>query len=194
MTYIILNKPYGVLCQFTDSEGRETLANYGHFPKNVYPVGRLDVDSEGLVLLSDDGRLKHLLLDPKYRHPRTYLVQVEKIPCQEDLRKLQKGVRIEGRITLPAGVNLLKEEPLIAPRRVPIRYRRNVPTSWLEITLREGHNRQVRKMTAAIGHPTLRLIRIKIGPLTIEELKPGNSRELKPEEIANLKNILFLNH
>jgi 23S rRNA pseudouridine2457 synthase len=194
LTYFILNKPYGVLCQFTDSGGRETLANYGDFPKNVYPVGRLDVDSEGLVLLSDDGRLKHLLLDPKYRHPRTYLVQVENIPRQVDLTKLQKGVLIEGRMTLPAGVNLVKEEPLIEPRRVLIRYRKNIPTSWLEITLREGRNRQVRKMTAAIGHPALRLIRTKIGPLTIYGLKPGESRELKPEEIANLKNILFLNH
>src|ERR1041385_2582842 len=137
--YILFFKPYDVLCQFSHEPDRErkTLADYGPFPKNVYPVGRLDADSEGLVLLTDDKQLKHFLLEPRYRHPRTYLVQVERVPTEVDLECLRKGVVIEHRKTLPAEVELLNHEPKIPPRTVPIRFRKNIPTSWLTITLYE---------------------------------------------------------
>jgi 23S rRNA pseudouridine2457 synthase len=184
--YILLNKPYGTLCQFSDSGGRETLARYGPFPKDVYPAGRLDADSEGLVLLTNDGRLKHLLLDPKFKHPRTYLAQVEGSPPPDALARLANGVVIENRKTLPAEVKLMSGEPDIPPRPVPIRYRKNIPATWIQITLREGRNRQVRKMTAAVGHPTLRLVRIRIGRLDIGRLRPGEHRSLSPQEIAKL--------
>ena len=187
MKYFIINKPFGVLCQFTSSLGKATLAQYGPFPEDVYPAGRLDTDSEGLILLTNDGMLKHFLLDPKFKHPRTYLAQVERIPTDDALGRLRTGVIIEKRKTLPAEVNLLSKEPELPPRSIPIRYRRNVPTAWLEITLREGRNRQVRKMTAAVGYPTLRLVRIKIGSLTLKDLKPGEIRELTKQEIKNLK-------
>lgn len=176
--YIILNKPYGVLCQFSDSQGRPTLSSLGTFPNDVYPVGRLDFDSEGLVLLTNDNEFKHKILEPKFKHPRTYLVQVERIPNAEVLNKLRKGLIIEGKKTLPAKVKLLKQEPDLPPRSVPIRFRKNIPTTWLEITLYEGRNRQVRKMTAAVGHPTLRLMRIKIGNIVLKNLKPGEWRNL----------------
>jgi 23S rRNA pseudouridine2457 synthase len=185
--YFLFNKPYGVLCQFTDREGRKTLADFGPFPRDVYPVGRLDIDSEGLVLLTNDGPLKHRLLDPKFGHQRTYLAQIERVPTSEALEKLQGGVEIEGKRTIPAGVRLLKEEPRLFHRPVPIRYRRNIPTAWLEITLREGRNRQVRKMTAAVGHPTLRLVRVGMGKLSLANLRPGEKRELEEAEIAQLK-------
>ena len=191
LSYILLNKPYGVLCQFSGAAGRDTLARFGPFPKDVYPAGRLDADSEGLVLLTNDGRLKHLLLDPQYGHPRTYLVQVEGCPTHEALAKLNKGVVIERRKTLPADVQLLSTEPDLPPRPVPIRFRKNVPTAWMKITLSEGRNRQVRKMTAAIGYPTLRLIRIRIGPLEIGQLGPGEHRELLPPEIEKLRRELL---
>ncbi len=176
--YIILNKPYGVLCQFTDKSGRRTLSNLGKFPKDVYPVGRLDYDSEGLVLLTNDKSLINFLLHPKYRHPRTYLVQVERIPDEKSIKRLKEGVLIEGKKTLPARVKLLKNPPELWEREIPIRYRKNVPTSWLELTIYEGRNRQVRKMTAAVGHPTLRLIRTKIGNIKLGNLKPGEWREI----------------
>lgn len=184
--YVVFNKPFGVLCQFTDSEGRPTLAQYGAFPDDVYPVGRLDADSEGLVLLTKDGALKHLLLAPRYRHDRTYLVQVERIPSDTALERLRLGVTIERKKTRPAEIELLDREPDLPPRPVPVRFRKTVPTAWLKITLREGRNRQVRKMTAAVGHPTLRLIRIAIGPLALGDLKPGERRELSPEEVKEL--------
>src|SRR5713101_7418090 len=168
--YFLFNKPYGVLCQFTDKDGRATLADFGKFPKDVYPAGRLDFDSEGLVLLTNDGILKHTLLDPKFQHPRTYLVQVERVPSEEALEELRRGVVIERKRTLPAEVTILDNEPQISPRLVPIRNRKNVPTAWLQITLGEGRNRQVRKMTAAVGHPALRLVRIAICNLTLEGL------------------------
>lgn len=180
--YIIFNKPYGTLCQFTDKSGKDTLANYGPFPNDVYPAGRLDADSEGLVLLTNDGLLKSFLLAPRYKHPRTYLAQVERIPFEENLQKLRNGIIIENKKTLPAKIRLLEEEPNFPPRIVPIRFRKNVPTCWLEITLTEGRNRQVRKMTATIGHPTLRLIRIMIDTISMEGLKPGESRELTDQE------------
>ena len=185
--YILFYKPYGVLCQFTDSLGRATLADYGNFPKDVYPVGRLDADSEGLVLLSDDGAVKHLLLEPAYHHPRTYLVQVEHTPSAESLEKLRHGVIIEKKITLSAEVQLLRAAPNLPPRSVPVRFRKKVPTAWLEMTLFEGRNRQVRKMTAAVGHPTLRLLRTKIGNLSLKKLAPGKFRKLTPQEIQQLR-------
>jgi 23S rRNA pseudouridine2457 synthase len=185
--YIIFNKPYGVLCQFSKSEGKETLANYGPFPKDVYPAGRLDADSEGLVLLTDDGRLKHMLLEPRFRHPRTYCAQVEHIPTAELLDQLRAGVLIEGKETLPAQVERLDHDPEFPLRTVPVRFRKNVPTAWLRITIYEGRNRQVRKMTAAIGHPTLRLVRIRIASISLGALKPGEHRALSTKEIGELR-------
>ncbi|HET7153324.1 MAG TPA: pseudouridine synthase [Candidatus Kapabacteria bacterium] len=187
--YIIFYKPYRVLSQFTDDAGRRTLAEFG-FPKNVYSIGRLDYDSEGLLLLSDDGRFKHKLIEPKFEHPRTYLVQVERVPAESDLEKLRRGVLIQDYKTKPAKVKLLEKEPYLPPRDPPIRFRKNVPTAWIELTIYEGRNRQVRKMTAAIGFPTLRLIRIAIGPLELRNMQPGESRDLKSDEIALLNAML----
>jgi 23S rRNA pseudouridine2457 synthase len=181
--YILFYKPYLVLCQFSDTEGRKTIADFGPFPKDVYPAGRLDYDSEGLVLLTNDGSLKHLLLEPKHAHPRTYLAQVERVPNAEAIERLKKGVVIEGKKTLPCEAKLLKEEPDLPPRSTPIRFRKNIPTSWVELTLREGRNRQVRKMTAAVGHPTLRLVRTKIGPYTLAGLIPGQSKPVTLESL-----------
>jgi 23S rRNA pseudouridine2457 synthase len=186
LKYFILYKPFGVLCQFSGGENRKTLAAFGPFPKDVYSVGRLDTDSEGLIILTNDGALQHHLIEPKYGHPRTYLVQVENIPSQEALEPLRHGVLIEHRKTLPSEVTLLTEEPILPPRPVPIRYRKNIPTAWIELKISEGRNRQVRKMTAAVGHPTLRLIRISIGPITLNGLQPGESRELRQEELREL--------
>ena len=188
--YYLFYKPFGVLCQFSDTGGRPTIASYGPFPRDVYPAGRLDSDSEGLVLLTNDGRLKHLLLEPGRGHPRTYLVQVERVPGASALEKLRKGIVIGGRRTLPAGVRLLGREPDLPGRPVPVRYRKNVPTAWLELTLREGRNRQVRHMTAAAGHPTLRLVRSAIGPLTLGGLAPGESRRLSTDEITSIVSSL----
>jgi 23S rRNA pseudouridine2457 synthase len=185
--YFLFNKPFGTLSQFTDPEDRDTLSSYGPFPKDVYPVGRLDFDSEGLLLITNDNWLKHQLIDPKNHHPRTYFVQVERIPTEEAISKLREGIIIEKRKTFPAEVRLLKEEPQFSHRSVPIRFRKNIPTAWLEIVLREGRNRQVRKMTAAVGYPTLRLVRIKIGCLNLGDLKPGEFRELRTMEVDNLK-------
>ena len=181
-----------MLCQFSDTEGRPTLADIGTFPNDVYPAGRLDMDSEGLVLLTNDGRLTHVLLDPRHQHPRMYLVQVERIPSGDALQQLCLGVVIEGVRTLPANAALRSEEPLLPPRIPPIRFRKNVPTAWLEITLIEGRNRQVRKMTAAVGHPTLRLIRIQIGELTLNGLPQYSYRELTEKEVQQLRNSLKL--
>lgn len=185
--YILLNKPYGVLSQFTDAAGRQTLKHLGPFPGDVYPAGRLDADSEGLLLLTNDNDLKHFLTDPRYGHPRTYVVQVEGLPTQEEIAQLRKGVILGGRRTQPADVRLLQGEPAVPPRPVPIRFRKSVPTSWIELTIREGRNRQIRKMTAGIGHPTLRLLRIHIGRLSIAGLAPGQWRILTRSEIATLK-------
>jgi 23S rRNA pseudouridine2457 synthase len=183
LRYFLFYKPYGVLCQFSDTEGRKTLKHFGPFPDEIYPVGRLDADSEGLVLLTNDGELKHFLLEPKYDHSRTYLVQVEHVPTEGSLERLRKGVIIEGRKTKSADVRLLTEDPDLPPRPVPIRYRKNVPTAWLEIILREGKNRQIRKMTAAVNHPTLRLARVAIESFTLHGLKPGEHREISSSEI-----------
>lgn len=186
LEYFMLYKPYGVLSQFTDQEGRQTLSDYGPFPATVYPVGRLDADSEGLLLLTDDTMIKEYLLEPRFGHPRTYWVQVERVPTDSALRQLEEGVLVEGYKTKPADVRLLEGEPRLPPRAVPIRFRKHVPTAWIELTLREGRNRQVRKMTAAVGHPTLRLVRVRIGSLSLGSMQPGESRpwdEAEREEI-----------
>jgi 23S rRNA pseudouridine2457 synthase len=182
-TYIILNKPYGVLTKFTGGPGEVTLRSCGPFPPRVYPVGRLDADSEGLLLLTDDPRVAHRLTEPAFAHPRTYLAQVERIPTDEALAELREGVIVKGRRSRNAAVRLLEAEPDLPPRPVPIRFRKNVPTAWLEITLTEGRNRQVRRMTAAVGHPTLRLVRTAIGVLHLKTLRPGESRRLAPAEV-----------
>lgn len=185
--YLLFYKPYDVLCQFTDERSetpRQTLKDYIAVP-NVYAVGRLDRDSEGLLLLTDDGVLQHRLSDPKFQHPRTYWVQVERIPDDAALKHLRQGVTIQGYRTRPAIVTLLSEEPDLPPRHPPIRLRKTVPTAWLEMTLTEGRNRQVRRMTAAVGFPTLRLVRSKIAHLSLAGLQPGQWRDLEPGELVS---------
>lgn len=184
--YLIFNKPYDVLSQFTDSQGdRATLKQFIPVP-NVYPVGRLDRDSEGLLLLTNHGQLQHRLSNPQYGHPRTYWVQVERIPDDDAIAQLSQGVMIQGRPTRPAQVQRCEHEPDLPPRQPPIRDRKSVPTCWLNMTLTEGRNRQVRKMTAAVGHPTLRLVRVAIGSLTLNGLAPGEWRPLTPPELQTL--------
>lgn len=189
-SYILLNKPYGVLSQFGDKNGRPTLRDFGPFPVTVYPVGRLDMDSEGLLFLTDDNAIKHALTDPNNEQSKTYLVQVEKIPPEEELDRLRRGVLIRGFRTKPANVERLLSAPSVYSRTVPIRHRKNIPTSWISITIREGRNRQVRRMTAAVGFPTLRLIRTALGPLTIDGLAPGQSRHLTLPERETLQSLL----
>jgi len=172
MHYILLNKPYGVLCQFTDPQGRPTLKDYVDI-KGVYSVGRLDYDSEGLLLLTDDARLNHLLSEPKFKQPKTYWAQVEGVPDVEAIKKLATGIVIEGKKTLPAKVRCLPDDLKLWERSAPIRFRKSVPTAWLEITIHEGRNRQVRKMMAAVGHSCLRLVRVAIGSLKLGQLQPG---------------------
>jgi 23S rRNA pseudouridine2457 synthase len=186
MPTLALFKPYGVLCRFTDEAGRPTLADYVDVP-DVYPAGRLDKDSEGLLLLTDDGRLASLITHPRHKLPKVYLAQVEHIPEAEALARLRVGVEIKGGKTRPAQADLLAAEPDLPPRPVPIRYRKSIPTAWLRITLREGRNRQVRRMTAAVGHPTLRLVRIAIGPVELGTLQPGEWRELSAREVKQLR-------
>ena len=179
---IAFHKPYGVLSQFTpDGSPNRTLAEFG-FPKDIYPLGRLDADSEGLLLLSDEPGLNTRLLDPKNAHPRCYLAQVEGIPTSTGLEKLSQGVSIGDHQTLPCRAWLLDPQPQLPPRDPPIRVRKTVPDRWIAIELTEGKNRQVRKMTAAVGHPTLRLLRVRIGALELGDLKPGNWRELSPAD------------
>jgi 23S rRNA pseudouridine2457 synthase len=172
------HKPYGVLSQFTpDGSGNRTLAEFG-FPKEIYPIGRLDADSEGLLLLSDEAELNQSLLHPRQAHPREYWAQVERIPAADALGRLNGGVVIAGRKTLPCRAWLLAPQPEIPPRNPPIRFRKTVPACWLGLELVEGKNRQVRRMTAAIGHPTLRLIRVRIGAFRLGDLAAGQRREL----------------
>jgi 23S rRNA pseudouridine2457 synthase len=169
---ILLNKPFGVLCQFTDPGGRPTLADYVPVP-NVYPAGRLDHDSEGLVLLTDDGALQARLADPRHHVEKVYWVQVERVPTDDALARLRAGVVLKDGPTRPARVRPIDEPPGLWPRDPPIRWRASIPTAWLEIALTEGRNRQVRRMAAAVGFPALRLIRIAIGPYTLGGLQPG---------------------
>lgn len=182
---IAFNKPYGVLPCFTDPEGRPTLADYIDLP-GVYAAGRLDLDSEGLLLLTSDGRLAHYITDPQHKLPKLYLAQIERIPTEEALEQLRKGVVLNGKKTKPTEVRLLSDDPQLWDRSVPIRFRRNVPTAWVEITLREGLNRQVRRMTAAVGHPTLRLVRVAIGPIVLGGLQPSECRDLTSSEIEQI--------
>lgn len=189
MKYIIINKPFEVLTQFTDEAGRATLKDYVPVP-DIYPVGRLDYDSEGLVLLTDDKQLQHRLSDPKFKIEKTYLVQVDDVPSDEALTRLRLGVQVKGTKTAPAKVKLLEQAPQIWERSKPIRFRKEIPTSWMEIKISQGMNRQVRRMTAAVGYPTLRLIRPSIGPINLGELQPGEYRELSTEEVQELKSLI----
>lgn len=169
---ILFNKPYQVLCQFTRKEGKETLADYIDVPE-VYPAGRLDYDSEGLLVLTNNGRLQHQIAHPKNKLPKTYLAQVEPQLTAEAIAQLERGVEIKSGRTKPAEARILEEPEWLWERHPPIRYRANIPTSWLELTISEGKNRQVRRMTAAVGFPTLRLIRTRIGPWALRDLAPG---------------------
>ena len=183
--YFLLNKPYGVLSQFTDKDDRLTLSSIYNFPKSIYPVGRLDLDSEGILLLTNDKSLTDYLLNPKKKHEREYYVQVESIPTKEALQKLRQGIELKDGKTLPAKVKII-DDPKFPDRVPPIRERKNIPATWISITLTEGKNRQVRRMTAAAGYPTLRLVRVRIKNLMVGELKSGEFRELKEEEIKKL--------
>ncbi len=183
---IAFHKPYGVLSQFTEEvPGQPTLAKFG-FPPRVYPIGRLDADSEGLLLLSDEPALNERLLDPRHEHRRNYWAQVERVPTSEALKQLEQGVVIQGRKTLPGRVCLLDPQPVVPPREPPIRLRKRVPDCWIALELVEGKNRQVRRMTAAIGHPTLRLIRVKFGGLELGDLAAGQWRRLSLAERESL--------
>lgn len=183
-----MNKPFQVLTRFTDPNGRNTLADYVSVPE-VYPAGRLDFDSEGLLVLTDDGPLAHRLTDPRFDHPKTYLAQVERIPDESSLDKIRKGIVLGDGPCKPADIELLNEEPRVWERSEPIRFRKTVPTCWVRLTISEGRNRQVRRMTAAIGHPCLRLIRCSIGNLELGDLEPGQWRYLTEEEILGLHKI-----
>ncbi len=177
-----------MLCQFTGAgTDKETLASF-NFPKDVYSIGRLDYDSEGLLILTDDPSMNQALLSPERRHRRTYLVQVENIPLDSQLKLLEHGVVVEGEPTLPASAALLASEPRLPPRPVPIRTRKHIPTAWIKLTLTEGRNRQVRKMTAAVGCPTLRLVRVAIGNLFLDDLNlpPGKWKLIDHSQVALL--------
>ncbi len=183
-----MNKPYDFLCQFSDEHGRATLKLLVPI-EGIYPVGRLDRDSEGLLLLTDDGPLAHRLTDPRYEHPKVYLAQVERSPDNAALQALRAGVSLNNGRTRPAGVELLDLPPTLPERSVPIRFRKNVPTAWLRLTIHEGKNRQVRRMTASVGYPTLRLVRVALGPLELTGLAPGEWRELSKDEVAVLQEL-----
>jgi 23S rRNA pseudouridine2457 synthase len=174
---LLFNKPFDVLCQFTDDQGRATLADHIK-QKNIYAAGRLDRDSEGLLILTDDGELQHKIANPKNKMQKTYWVQVEGDISKKAIEKLQKGVTLKDGLTKPAKAKIISEPKNLWPRNPPIRERKNIPTSWLQLTISEGRNRQVRRMTAAIGHPTLRLIRYRVGSWTIDGLETGEWRAL----------------
>ena len=184
--YYALYKPFGVLSQFTSEEGEKTLKSIGDFAKDIYPIGRLDKDSEGLLILSNDKQLVDLLLNPKHKHEKEYFVKVEGVPDDESLKKLADGVVIQGYKTLPAKVRRISE-PKLPERIPPIRFRKNIPANWLSITIAEGKNRQVRRMTASVGYPTLRLVRVRICNVHLHNLNVGEIRELSNAEIKELK-------
>lgn len=175
---VALNKPFDVLTQFTDDQGRQTLKDFVDMP-GIYPAGRLDRDSEGLLLLTNDGQLQARIADPKHKLAKTYWVQVEGLPSEDQLQQLRSGVRLKDGLTLPADIEEIAE-PELWPRHPPVRYRASIPTRWLSITIREGRNRQVRRMTAAVGLPTLRLVRVRIGDWTLGDLQPGQWQMLTP--------------
>ena len=185
--YFALYKPYKVLSQFSDEDGNKGLNSIIQVPKDVYPVGRLDLDSEGLLILTNNKRINHALLDPRYQHERTYWVQVEGKPSVGQIRKLCEGVKIkvkgESYSTREAGARLLNDQVDIGPRQTPVNEKKYSSTSWLEIKLKEGKNRQVRKMTAAIGHPTLRLIRVAVEELSLFPLRPGELRQISEKTL-----------
>ncbi len=185
--YFVIYKPFHVLTQFSSHEGKATLGDLFHVPKDVYPAGRLDYDSEGLLILTNDAALNHRLLDPRYKHEREYWVQVEGNITKEAIENLQKGVviSIDGKQykTLPCRSYLFKEPPIVYERNPAIRFRKNIPDSWINLILVEGKNKQVRRMTAKVGFPVLRLIRYRIEKLTLQNMKPGNIKELTREEI-----------
>lgn len=183
---LAFHKPYGVVSRFTpDGSPNRTLAEF-NFPKGVYPIGRLDADSEGLLLLSDEAALNEKLLHPKHAHERIYWAQVENVPTAENLRQLAGGVMIQGRRTLPCRAWLLEPQPEVGPRTPPIRFRKSIPTAWIGLELVEGKNRQVRRMCAAIGHPTLRLLRVRIGRFELGGLATGAWKELSAAERARV--------
>jgi len=174
---ILFNKPFRVLSQFSASESKQTLADYIDLP-DVYPAGRLDYDSEGLMVLTDDGKLQACIADPRFRKSKTYLVQVEHIPARKALLALRRGIELKEGKTAGAKINMVDEPDWLWPRLPPIRKRREIPTCWLSIGISEGRNRQIRRMTAAVGHPTLRLVRVSIGDWTLNGLEPGCWRQL----------------
>ena len=181
---VLFNKPFNVLCQFTDRSKppRRTLAEFG-LPPKVYPAGRLDYDSEGLLLLTDDGALAHRITDPRHRQPKTYLAQVEGTPDDATLQRLRDGVTLNDGPTRPAEVRMLARAPeRLWPRDPPVRFRKTVPDAWIELTIHEGRNRQVRRMSAAVGLPTLRLLRIRVGDHVLGELAPGAHRIIESQD------------